>query len=578
MSGLRRCMFVLHVAMVIFISNTHGQDSRFLGCFYDSVTNRVLPNLTSCNDVMGLCNNYCNSNVPYCQSSTNMSVTTCLGLCARKDFVYAGLQAGTQCFCGSRTARYDIHGEVRNEHLYLCRSNCSGDSTQNCGSDFRMRIFEIGCLPIDAPPNSTLSPANETFFETGRTLNISCQDGFFPTGPGSLTCLPAGQWNLPPPSCLPDVCDAPEPPNGTRPAERPSNGTRESSEYRGGDTLAFVCIDANVTINISCVEGEWQTDGVCQEIQLTTEFQLTNESTKVMTSMVTETSEDTSRSGMTTLMATDRPVQTKTMSPGFTEVQTEIVSPGFTAAVPTATVNSLVTEAVQTELVTSLFTEETTEQNRTNAPMATDAKEVTVASQAGVTNGNVTSTPWENMTTLTPPVGFPRERPTSMLWLIIIVGTALFLFVVVLFIALLVACRKKAKRDETINFQETSQIPRIDDMSQVNYAYEVEEMDSPNQNGRQTSGSPIRISTLYSQQEIMIENNNGGIHEYAKPVTPAYTTSQSGTVPNEYSSPVHHHAGNGEARTGPSVYFADFPEPDYDHARRESYVEVVTKL
>ncbi|XP_038056141.1 E-selectin-like [Patiria miniata] len=292
MEGKVSLRFALAVFYYSFLVGVHQvrTDSRFLGCFYDNIPNRVLPNLTSCNDVMGLCNNVCNVNAPYCQSSTNMSVTTCLGLCARKDFVYAGVQAGIQCFCGSRTARYDLHGEVDNEDLYFCRSNCSGDSTQNCGSDFRMRIFEIGCLPIDAPPNSTLSPANETFFETGRTLNISCQDGFFLTGLGNLTCLPAGQWNLPPPSCLPYVCDAPEPPNGTRPAERPSNGTRESSEYRGGDTLAFVCIDTKVTINISCVEGEWQTDGICPEIQLTTEFQLTDESTKVMTSMVAKTS------------------------------------------------------------------------------------------------------------------------------------------------------------------------------------------------------------------------------------------------------------------------------------------------
>ncbi|XP_022089740.1 uncharacterized protein LOC110978773 [Acanthaster planci] len=511
------CFIVaLPVTMVFVVSTAYGQDSRYLGCFFDSIPNRVLPNLTFCGDVMELCNNYCSTTVPYCQSSTNMSVTTCLGLCSGKDFIFAGVQAGTQCFCGDGTAAYDINGEEDNEDY--CKSNCRGDITQNCGSDFRMRVYEIGCLPIDARPHTTVLPANENFFEVGQTVSISCQKDFFATGPGNLTCLPLGRWDLAPPSCLPNVCKAPEPPPGT---VDQGNTTQGSLEFRGGDTLAYNCSDSNIAVSISCIKGEWVADSMCPGTQPT------SEPTTMMTFMVTEMFDASSLSSVPDQMTTD----------------------------------------------------EATGQNRTNELWATNSGSTEFASstQATVIHVDVMTTPLGDVTTLTSSVTSSREQTVRMLWLIIIVGAALFFFVVVLFIAIITVCRKKAERDKPINFQRNSEFPKIEDISQVNYAYEGDSEDQPHQNGRQTTGSPIRISTLHSQREITV-NNNDNTHNYANPVAPAYTINHSGTVPNECSPATHNHIINAEARTGSWVDLPDIPEPDYDMASRESYVEVVTKL
>ena len=113
-------------------------------------------------------------------------------------------------------------------------------------------------------------------------------------------------------------------------------------------------------------------------------------------------------------------------------------------------------------------------------------------------------------------------------------------------------------------------------MSQLNYAYEADDDEQPIQNGRQTSGSPIKISSLYSQQEITVENSSGSQYNYAGPVSPAYTNGPSGSVSNVYASPARsHHSSNGKATP---LYSPNIPEPDYDLARRGSYVELVTKL
>lgn len=103
-------------------------------------------------------------------------------------------------------------------------------------------------------------------------------------------------------------------------------------------------------------------------------------------------------------------------------------------------------------------------------------------------------------------------------------------------------------------------------MSEINYAYT--ETETPIQNGRhQTSGST---------PENTYENGNANHHEYAKPSTPP--TNQRNAC-NEYASPVHNYSNGDMGQVKPKKRVSySLPEPDYEPARRESYVEMVTKL
>jgi len=66
-----------------------------------------------------------------------------------KGYIYAGVQAGNQCFCGNSniSSTYDAPNSE-------CNSRCSGDSNQICGGVWRMNVYETG-IPWpspDAPP------------------------------------------------------------------------------------------------------------------------------------------------------------------------------------------------------------------------------------------------------------------------------------------------------------------------------------------------------------------------------------------------------------------------------------------
>ncbi|XP_071807542.1 uncharacterized protein [Asterias amurensis] len=487
------------------ISGIDGQGSRYIGCFYDlssPPTSRALPDLTSCPDSI-FCDNFCTSNIPYCESAGNMSVTNCARLCSRQNKVYAGLQAGRQCFCGLESASYERHGRETDETR--CKSNCSGDVTQSCGNDLRMEVYEIGCTPLASlPQNTTVSPSDKNFFKIGENMIISCRDGFL-TNRTSLTCLPTGEWSLLPPSCLYDVCASPDPPSGTTARE---TSLRESSEFYGGNVVIFECLnDIHATVNVTCLEGEWMAVGSCPEA----------------------------------------PASTDVMTTIFTEIYTAS-SPDTTQGKVTTTEDSMTT---------------------TYEKVSTTAFPTTVTPQQNVSTSSHSD---EYTTLITPDIG-PVQTIPNMLWLIIILVAAMCLFLIVLFIAIMVAYKGKHTQNEARrSSNESLHIPKVSDMSQINHAFI--ETETPTQNGHhQTSGTP-------PPQEHTYENGAAMHHEYAKPSTPPTTNGRK--VVNEYASPVLQDS-NGEMAQVPRTkkrvsYSFDMPEQDYDPTRRESYVEMVTKL
>ncbi|XP_030839457.1 uncharacterized protein LOC105438137 [Strongylocentrotus purpuratus] len=73
---------------------------------------------------------------PYGQSSTPTRGLGCIGA----NYTYAGVELGTDCYCGEADARYSRHGEVPNE---FCQNPCSGDPTESCGGIGFISVFTI---------------------------------------------------------------------------------------------------------------------------------------------------------------------------------------------------------------------------------------------------------------------------------------------------------------------------------------------------------------------------------------------------------------------------------------------------
>jgi hypothetical protein len=68
-------------------------------------------------------------------TSDRMTVGTCITNCAQQGFAYAGVQYGSQCFCGNSYGRY---GPAEN-----CDMRCAGNAGEFCGGFWANNIYSI---------------------------------------------------------------------------------------------------------------------------------------------------------------------------------------------------------------------------------------------------------------------------------------------------------------------------------------------------------------------------------------------------------------------------------------------------
>ena len=111
-----------------------------LGCFYDPITPRTLSNKQS---------------IP----GNNVTVASCLAAC--NDFTYAGLEFGSECYCGNSL---DATSQAPDTD---CNIPCAGDSSSLCGSNARLNVFNhttAGSPPqaITIIPSSTFTTSTTT--------------------------------------------------------------------------------------------------------------------------------------------------------------------------------------------------------------------------------------------------------------------------------------------------------------------------------------------------------------------------------------------------------------------------------
>lgn len=106
------------------------------------------------------------------QSSTN-TVESCTASCAAKGFIFAGVEYGTECWCGNTlksTAAPDSECNVR----------CGGDQWSWCGGGYRLNVYRAASAPTTASavPTGTPTPIAASALPTGwSALGCHVDDG-----------------------------------------------------------------------------------------------------------------------------------------------------------------------------------------------------------------------------------------------------------------------------------------------------------------------------------------------------------------------------------------------------------------
>lgn len=66
-----------------------------------------------------------------------MTVSHCQDACAERSYVYAGLEAGAECYCGNRLPATRVS-------LKECNQECKGEKGSMCGALHRLSVYSVG--------------------------------------------------------------------------------------------------------------------------------------------------------------------------------------------------------------------------------------------------------------------------------------------------------------------------------------------------------------------------------------------------------------------------------------------------
>ena len=95
-----------------------------------------------------------------------MTLELCAQLCFDRRLPLAGVEAGSECMCGSKV---DSRAGVLSGPG-VCASPCSGDHSERCGARFQLHVYNVSCSgtprpppppppPPPSPPTGCLNPA-----------------------------------------------------------------------------------------------------------------------------------------------------------------------------------------------------------------------------------------------------------------------------------------------------------------------------------------------------------------------------------------------------------------------------------
>lgn len=132
---------------------------NYIGCYVDSTTTRDLTTQGP-------------------SSTTKQSVERCNYWCGERNFQYAGVQNGVQCFCGNQYGRRGV-GKVDDNQ---CNKTCSGDNRSLCGGASRNSIYYAptrsdlgyyGCF-VDGTPRDLPNQVTPAGSVTVDTCRVAC--------------------------------------------------------------------------------------------------------------------------------------------------------------------------------------------------------------------------------------------------------------------------------------------------------------------------------------------------------------------------------------------------------------------
>ncbi|OWK14020.1 WSCD1 [Cervus elaphus hippelaphus] len=65
-----------------------------------------------------------------------MTVAHCQDACAERSYIYAGLEAGAECYCGNRLPAMSVGPEE-------CNHECKGEKSSVCGGVGRLSVYRV---------------------------------------------------------------------------------------------------------------------------------------------------------------------------------------------------------------------------------------------------------------------------------------------------------------------------------------------------------------------------------------------------------------------------------------------------
>lgn len=88
-------------------------------------------------------------------AGSSMTIGTCLSFCQSGGFQYAGLEYGSECYCGSALA----NGASLSQSSSQCNMACASDSSSTCGGSNALQLYQNPSLAPAAPSTPVAAPA-----------------------------------------------------------------------------------------------------------------------------------------------------------------------------------------------------------------------------------------------------------------------------------------------------------------------------------------------------------------------------------------------------------------------------------
>ncbi|KAF8259546.1 copper radical oxidase [Lactarius quietus] len=120
-------------------------------------------------------------------SNTAMTVESCVAYCSASNYIYAGVEYASQCFCGN-TITQGSTGVTLSE----CNMLCTGNSSEYCGAGNLLNMYSNGATP---PPPPQIVPS------VGPWVSLGCYTDGNPRALSVGTTPVGGAANNSPASC-----------------------------------------------------------------------------------------------------------------------------------------------------------------------------------------------------------------------------------------------------------------------------------------------------------------------------------------------------------------------------------------